>query len=71
MKDEENLESLTLNKGLDMVNKKNPTAMKAAELRQNYESKVREAADKRNSRISQAKSDFEAEVKAIRREIYG
>jgi F0F1-type ATP synthase membrane subunit b/b' len=43
---------------------------KAAELRSQYESRVREATRKKNDRINQAKSDFEAEVKAIRREIY-
>jgi len=42
----------------------------AAELREKYEAMVWEAVKKKNQRISQAKSDFEAEVKAIRREIY-
>jgi len=53
-----------------MDNKNNPLFVKAAELRKKYEDGVREAATKKNQRISQAKSDFEAEVKAIHREIY-
>ena len=43
----------------------------AAEFRKQYETRVKEAAEKKNQRISQAKSDFETEVKAIRRDIYG
>ena len=43
---------------------------KAAELREQYEQRVREAANKKKIRISQAKSDFGDEVKAIRREVY-
>ncbi len=43
---------------------------KAAELRQTYENKIREAAAKKNSRILHAKSDYEDEVKAIRLEVY-
>ncbi len=44
---------------------------KAAELRAKYESRVRDATAKKNSIILKAKSDFDVEVKAIRREIYG
>ncbi len=44
--------------------------LKAKELRETYEKRVREATTQKNNRISKAKSDFEAEVKAIRREIY-
>jgi len=43
----------------------------AAEKRQQYESRVREAAAKRNQRIAQAKTDFHSDMKAIRRELYG
>lgn len=43
----------------------------AAELRKQYEGRVREAAEKKNQRINQANSDFKAEVKSIRRELYG
>jgi len=42
----------------------------AAKLRVEYEKRVREAADKKNKSILQAKMDFEAEVKTIRLEIY-
>ena len=42
----------------------------AAEIRQLYEGRIREAAEKKNERIGQAKSDYEAEIKAIRREMY-
>ncbi len=44
---------------------------RAAELREKYEMRVREAAAKKNSIIIRAKDDFSTEVKAIRREIYG
>lgn len=47
-----------------------PKNLEAKKLRERYEGRVREAAEKKNQRISQAKRDFEAEVKAIRREIY-
>jgi len=43
----------------------------AAELRNRYETRVRDAADKKNQIIRQAKLDFDAAVKAARREIYG
>ncbi len=53
-----------------MKNKKNPMFAKSAELREKYEKRVREAVDKKNSRILQARSDFDAEVKTIHREVY-
>lgn len=43
----------------------------AAETRANYERRVREAVAKKNAIILQAKKDFDAEVKAIHRELYG
>ena len=54
-----------------MTNKNNPLFVKAAELREKYEEKVRGAVVKKNNRILQAKSDFDAEVKVIYYEIYG
>ncbi len=44
--------------------------LKAKELRERYERRVRESAEKKNTTISIAEQNFEAEVKMIHKEVY-
>ncbi len=44
--------------------------LKAESLWEQYERRVREATQKKNTAISIAEQNFEAEVKCIRKEIY-